>query len=164
MWKLKKLWQEVHEVPSTIKDLMRQIEMMDPILSGHETNLGVQSIVLPIRLSTYNGAPPTQSAAYCREALNDLRRLVEDLDGAVESEKRSRRTVARIRVVLKKNAIKGFQERLERAVRLLQWTQVNYLALVPTLNPLGRGPPSADERPEPMPQLQEPWSQTCGPR
>lgn len=128
VWKLKKLWQEVHDVPATIQDLMRQIEMMDPILSDHETNLDIQTTALPRQLLTCNGAPATQSTAYCREALNDLQRLAEDLDVALESEKRSRRTFARIRVVLKKETIKEFQYRLERAIRLLQWTQVNYLA------------------------------------
>ncbi|KAG6365528.1 hypothetical protein INS49_007139 [Diaporthe citri] len=128
VWKLKKLWHEVHEVPATIQDLMRQIEMMDPILSDHETNLGIQSTALPIPLPTHIGAPTPQTAAYCRDALNALRRLMEDLDGAVESEKRSRRTVARMKVVLKKDTIKGFQDRLEKAMRLLQWSQLNYLA------------------------------------
>lgn len=128
VWKLRRLWQQVHEVPETIQDLMRQIEMMDPILSDHEANLGIQSTTLPRQLPAYSAAPAIQSAVYCREALSNLRRLVDDLDGAVESEKRSRRTVARMRVVLKKDTIKGFQDRLERAMRLLQWSQVNYLA------------------------------------
>ncbi|KAL2284391.1 hypothetical protein FJTKL_09086 [Diaporthe vaccinii] len=131
--KLKKLWQEVHDVPATIQYLMRQIEMMDPILSDHETNLDIQTTALPRQLLTCNGAPATQSTTYCREALNDLQRLAEDLDVALESEKRSRRTFARTRVVLKKETIKEFQYRLERAIRLLQWTQVNYLAANATI-------------------------------
>lgn len=136
VWKLKKLWQEVHQVPATIQDLMRQIEMMDPILSDYETILGIGSTAIPIQPPTHNGAPATQSAAYCREALNDLRRLVEDLDVAVESERRSRRTVARMKAVLKKDTVKGFQDRLEKAMRLLQWSQMNYLAWVPVITSL----------------------------
>lgn len=128
VWRLKKLWQEVHQVPATIQDMMRQVEMMDPILSDHETTLGNQSIALSSQLPTLNTVPAISSAAYCREALIDLRRLVDDLDGAVESEKRSRRTVARMRVVLKRDTIKGFQDRLEKAIRLVQATQVSYLA------------------------------------
>lgn len=128
VWKLKRLWQEVHEVPATLQDLMRQIEIMDPVLSHHESTLGNQNIAVQAQLPTFNTAPAILSAAYCREALNDLRHLVEDLDGAIESEKRSRRTVARVRVVLKKDTIKGFQNRLERSIRLLQSTQVSYLA------------------------------------
>lgn len=128
VWKLRRLWQQVHEVPETIQDLMRQIEMMDPILSDHEANLAIHSTAPLRHPPVYNAASAIQSAAYCREALGDLRRLVDDLDGAVESEKRSRRTLARMRVMLKKDTIKGFQDRLERAIRLLQWAQVNYLA------------------------------------
>lgn len=128
VWKLKKLWQEVHDVPATIQDLMRQIEIMDPVLSDHESTLGNQNIALPAQLQTYNAAPAILSAAYCREALNDLRSLVEDLDVAIESEKRSRRTVARMRVVLKKDSLRVFQDRLERAIRLFQSTQLSYLA------------------------------------
>lgn len=133
VWKLKKLWQEVHDVPTTIQDLMRQIEIMDPILSDHETALGNQSIALLTQIPSHSGAPATQSAAYCRDALNDLQGLVEDLDVAIKSGKRGRRAVARMRVMLKKDIIKGFEDRLERAIRLLQWTQVTYLALVPII-------------------------------
>lgn len=136
VWKLKKLWEEVHEVPATIQDLMRQIEIMDPILCDHESALGNQSIALPTQLPTRNTAPAMLSAAYCREALNDLRRLVEDLDVAIESEKKSRRNFARMRVVLKKDTIRGFQDRLERAMRLFQSTQLSYLAWVPALETL----------------------------
>lgn len=132
VWKLKKLWQEVHGVPATIQELMRQIEIMDPVLSDHETTLSIQSTALPRQLPTHSAQPAMLSAAYCREALNGLRRLVEDLDSAVNSEKRSRRTFAKMRVVvLKKDTIKGFQDRLERAIRLLQSTQVSYLVWVP---------------------------------
>lgn len=128
VWKLKSLWQQVHEVPETMQDLMKQIEMMDPILSDYETNLGVQSASLINHSPTRHDSPTNLSAAYGREALNNLRRLVEDLGEAIESEKRRRRTLAKMRVMLKNDTIKRFQERLERAIRLLQWTQVNYLA------------------------------------
>lgn len=129
VWRLKKLWQEVHGVPATIQDLMRQIEIMDPVLSDHESTLGIQTIALPRQLPSHNTAPAMLSAAYCREAVNDLRRLAEDLDNTVESEKRRRRTFAKIKiVVLKKDTMKIFQDRLERAIRLLQSTQVSYLA------------------------------------
>lgn len=141
VWKLKKLWQEVHEVPAAIRDLMRQIEMMEPILSAHETSLSIQDTALPARFSACNGAPTTQSAAHCREALDDLQRLVEDLDFAVDSEKRRTRTFARMKVVLKKHTIKGFQDRLERATRLLQLAQVSYLTWVTVLALMPVSPP-----------------------
>jgi len=127
VWKLKMLWQQVHEVPQTIRDLMRQIEIMDPILSDHETYLDVQGAGFLEHFPTHHASTVIPSAEYCREALNNLRRLVEDLNGAIESEKRSRRTFARMRVVLKKDTIKGFQDRLARAIELLQLAQVTYL-------------------------------------
>lgn len=128
VWKLKRLWQQVHEVPETIQDLMRQIEIMEPVLVNHEANLQVRDAGLLEQLPTPHGPPATLSAEYCREALNDLRNLVEDLDRAIKTETRSRRTFARVGVVLKKDTIRGFQDRLERAIKLLQWTQVNFLA------------------------------------
>lgn len=127
VWKLKRLWQEVHEVPETIAYLMKEIEIIEPVLSEFEGNFNAQIIAFPTESSAYNGAPTALSSAYCREALNDLRSLVEDLDRAVTSEKKRKRTVARIRVVLKEDTIKKFQGRLERATRLLQSAQVNYL-------------------------------------
>lgn len=127
VWKLNQLWKEMKEVPATIQDLMRQIEMIGLILSEHETNLSIQSTAFPIRLSTHNGAPAAQSVAYSREALNDLQRLVEDLNSAVESGKKREQVVGRVRVVLEKGTIKDFQDRLERAIRLVICTQLNDL-------------------------------------
>lgn len=164
VWKLKRLWQEVHGVPETIQDLMRQIEMMDPILSDHETNLGIQSTASLRQRPNHSSAPAMLSAVYCREALNDLRCLVKDLDVAVASEKRRKRAVARMKVVLKKDTIKGFQDRLERAMRLLQSTQMSNLVLVIALNPRLRDQPYTYEYPEPTPKSLEPWSQRCGPQ
>lgn len=145
VWKLKRLWQEVHEVPDTIAFLMKEIEIIEPVLSEFEFNFNAQITAFPTPSPAHNGAPAALSSAYCREALNDLRSLVEDLDGAVTSGRSRKRTIARIRVVLKKDTIKGFQGRLERATRLLQSAQVNYLTCVLNLLPSRREPPCADE-------------------
>ncbi|KAG8161642.1 hypothetical protein KVR01_008629 [Diaporthe batatas] len=123
VWKLKKLWQQVHEVPETIQDLMKQIEIMDPVLCDFETNFGVQNA----SLTTQNTPQSMLSAKYCRQAFNDLRGLIEELDGAIQAEKKARRTLAKMRVVLKKDVIKGLGERLDRAMKLLQGAQTNYL-------------------------------------
>lgn len=114
VWKLKQLWQQVHNVPETIQDLMKQIEIMDPVLCDHENRFGLPSAGQLQQLPTHNSPQAILSAENCRKALDNLRSLVEDLDEAIESQKRTRRTVARMRVVLKKDTIKGFQERLGR--------------------------------------------------
>lgn len=145
VWKLKRLWQEVQEVPHTIAFLMKEIEIIEPVLSESEFNFNAQITAFPIPSPARNGTPAALSSAYCREALNDLRSLVEDLDGAITSEKKRKRTIARIRVVLKKDTIKGFQDRLERATRLLQSAQVNYLTCVLNLLRARRESPCADE-------------------
>lgn len=141
VWKLKRLWQEVHEVPETIAYLMKEIEIIEPVLSEFEGNFNAQTVAFTTPSPAYDSVPAARSSAYCREALNDLRNLVRDLDGAIASEKKRMRTLARIRVVLKKDTIKGFQGRLERATRLLQSAQVNYLTCALSLIPTGREPP-----------------------
>lgn len=145
MWKLKQLWQKVHEVPETIAYLMKEIEIIEPVLSEFEGNFDAHIAAFTTPSLAYDGAPAARSSAYCREALNDLRTLVEDLDGAIASEKKRKRVLAKIRVVLKKDIIKGFQGRLERATRLLQSAQMNYLMCALSLIPPGSEPPCADE-------------------
>lgn len=129
LFKLRELWQEVQKVPDTIQELLQEIEAYGPLLDGVETGFDL-SDTLEIGnrpLATFNTAHGRAAAALCREPLQRLQQLVEDLHKEVSSARRLNRSYSKVKVILRKNDLRRFQERLEKAVRLLNMAQQSYL-------------------------------------
>jgi hypothetical protein len=123
--KLRSLWSQVRNVPETIRDLMKEIEILDPIVSEMETEFG--DGVARLSPLLFDDTAARLSAGYCREALEGLQELVRELVDQIESSQRSKRGVAKLKVVLKKVAVVRLEKRLHRAVRLLNSAQLSYL-------------------------------------
>jgi hypothetical protein len=96
--KLKQLWDEVQNVPATISDLMEQIGCLDPTLWEAEQHFHHQDIS-PLHWENPTGR---RSAEYCRKALQKLSAITNELSTMVTSEKRIRRKIGCVKVVLKK--------------------------------------------------------------
>lgn len=129
LFKLHELWKEVQKVPDTIQELLQEIEAYGPLLDGVESGFEM-SETLQIgnhSLGTFNTAHSRAAAALCREPLQKLRQLVEDLSNEISSTRRLRRNISRAKVLLKKDDVKKFQERLQRTVSLLNLAQQSYL-------------------------------------
>jgi len=123
VFKLKKLWDEINNVPETIADLMMQIECLDPAIWEVETQF-VHSEFPP---QLWNDVAARKSTQCCRIALRKLNDLVGDLAIQVSSTKRMNRKLARLKVVLKKDELRALEKRLETAVRMLQSAQNGYM-------------------------------------
>jgi|SRR3569833_52391 len=123
--KLRSLWDQVKDVPDTIRDLMTEIEILDPVVSDMEREFLDGALGLSPLLFNDTGA--RLSAGYCQAAVQDLRLLIADLAADIEDSRRRKRVAAKLKVVLKKETLERMQKRLERAVRLLNSAQLNYL-------------------------------------
>lgn len=121
--KLKRLWDEINNVPDTIADLMMQIECLDPAIWEAETHFA-QSTLPPL---LWNDAAARRSAQCCRTALQRLTDLVDDLSVQVNTAKRGKRKMAYLRVALKTDELRKLEKRLETAVRMLQSAQNGYI-------------------------------------
>ena len=124
--KLKKLLDEIRDVPDDIDDLMQQIECLDPALFEAETSFndtGLPSIL-------WNDAAAKRSTAYCRSALKALTELVDDLSHHMQHSRGLHRKIGAVKIVLKKDMLKKLEKRLESAVRMLTLAQQSYLVLV----------------------------------
>ncbi|KAL2037036.1 hypothetical protein N7G274_010163 [Stereocaulon virgatum] len=119
--KLKALWSEVNDVPDTVNALMMHLELLDPILSemGNEFPR-VQGIVQTDRLAML-------SLEQSRQALQNLERLVNELHQQISSKKSLRRGIVKVKVTLKKDLIRTYQEQLQSALQLLTLSQQNHL-------------------------------------
>ncbi|KAH7127640.1 hypothetical protein EDB81DRAFT_889432 [Dactylonectria macrodidyma] len=107
--KLKRLWDEVQDVP---RDEFQQTRNM------------VRSDRAAIR-----------SLEYCRRAVTELEGLVEDMQLQVTNAKKGRRTIAKFKVVIKKSMLEQFHERLGSALQLLSIAQQTYLIALTRAQP-----------------------------
>ncbi|KAI1180972.1 hypothetical protein F4777DRAFT_181053 [Nemania sp. FL0916] len=120
--KLRNLWNDLQDVPSSIEDLFDQIECLDPALWEAEYTF------------SHAGLPPifwddtiaSRSTAYCRKALNSLTELVDDLASQVNRPGKFKSRLAAAKVVLKKEQIRVLEHRLQNAVRMLGLAQQSY--------------------------------------
>ncbi len=118
---LKKLWDEVRDVPDSINNIVEQLQLLNPVLSEMEaefahSNWGLQ-----------NDSAARLSIQYCRQAVNDLRALSDDLQRQITSTRRVKRNIAKIQVSIKKDLIRRYQEKLQHAMQILSLSQQTYV-------------------------------------
>jgi hypothetical protein len=123
--KLKRLWDEIQNVPDTITDLMAQVEVLDPIIweMEHEIN-ETRSAISPL---LYDDAGIRKSTQYCRQAVDGLTSIVNDLHAQVNAQQALRRRKAKIKVVLKSDVLHIYEKRLRGAVNMLGIAQQSYM-------------------------------------
>ena len=124
--KLRRLLDEIKNVPDDIADLMQQIDCIDPALFEAEANFNDTG--LPSML--WNDTAAKRNAAYCRSALGSLTKLVDELSQDIQHSRKLQNKIGAIKVLLKKDMLLKLEKRLEHAVRMLTFAQLSYLVLV----------------------------------
>jgi chromosome segregation ATPase len=124
VFKLRKLWNEVKDVPETITSLMKQLELLNPILSEIEKQVPqIQAAIPTDRLGVL-------SLNHSRQAAQNLEQLVDDLQKQITSTKRLKKGIIMAKVVIRKEVIRAYQERLQNALQLLSLSQQTHLMWV----------------------------------
>ncbi|EEY22338.1 predicted protein [Verticillium alfalfae VaMs.102] len=111
--RLRQLWNDVKDVPRAIEELMTQIEGLDHILWSLERNCNDETLFL----SSADDEMLKKSTHYCRQTLNQFTRLVDDLTFDVNAARGfSRRTKAKLMVVLSKSTLAQYEQRMRDAI------------------------------------------------
>jgi hypothetical protein len=126
IFKLKQLWDELQDVPSSMGDLLDQIDCLDPALWEAENTFSQAR--LPAAF--WNDSLGNRSTAYCRKALSSLTELVDELALQVNRPGKLKKKLGSAKVVLKREQLKTLERRLQNAVRMLTLAQQSYLVLV----------------------------------
>ncbi|KXX73485.1 hypothetical protein MMYC01_209131 [Madurella mycetomatis] len=124
---LSRLWFEVKEVPETIQDILKELE-----LTGHLVDT-IQDEFEPAAGGSLGGDASLTSVQClaiqrCRQAHKDLRDLVGDLAADIASSRRGKRFLTKAKVVLKKDALDHYERRLHRAQRFLDSAVQTHIA------------------------------------
>lgn len=121
--KLRRLWNEVKDVPETIQSMMQQLELLAVVIEEMDT---IHRVNANDSSATFHSQGIQLSMVRCREAMDLLDGLVNKLSQHIDSANRLRRTKTKIKVALKKDDLARHQDRLDGAVRLLQLAQGCY--------------------------------------
>ncbi|KAK7757364.1 hypothetical protein SLS62_000376 [Diatrype stigma] len=127
--RLKRLWNEIQNVPDTINDLMKQIDILDPVIWEMETEINERRASINPML--FNDSALRKSTEYCRVAVSDLTHLVDELNTRVDTERKLKRRLGKLKVVLKAQTIADYERRLGKAVSILNLAQQSYLTYEP---------------------------------
>lgn len=106
--RLRQLWAEIRDAPVQIQDLMTDLSAFTALLSEMEGQLDE------------NNPTARQSAQLCKNALIQLETVTSALDAQLNSSRRSKRLMGALKVVVSREDMKRYEDRLQRAFRLLQ--------------------------------------------
>ncbi|KAI1172181.1 hypothetical protein F4777DRAFT_601819 [Nemania sp. FL0916] len=122
--RLNRQWSMVKDIPADILDLMRQIECLYPTFVETETIFSKD-----ISASASHQLMLQRAVIYCHQALDHLNDLAKELDTAISTVK-NRRTLLRLKILLKKDLLERLERRLERAVRTLTLIHAGYTVTI----------------------------------
>jgi hypothetical protein len=105
--KAKEFWDAMKEAPDDMRYALKELDALKLVLEDIRKNDTNQTLIAPTAAS--------QCLKLCREGVEILEKLVQDLNSVVEK----RRRFGSAKVVLKKETIKKLQDRLSSAQRIL---------------------------------------------
>ncbi|KAM7200170.1 hypothetical protein V8F20_005388 [Naviculisporaceae sp. PSN 640] len=115
LFRLRQLWEQIQNAPEQIQDLMADIASFTALLSEMEGQLDEDN------------PSARHSAQHCRNALTQLDAVTSALQLQLTSPKRSKKFAGALKVVLRREDLKRYEDKLDRAFRLLQMSHQCYI-------------------------------------
>ncbi|WQF81257.1 hypothetical protein CDEST_06271 [Colletotrichum destructivum] len=128
--KLKKLWDEVQDVPNEIAHLFRQLEILRPVLAEMEAEFSQRTH------RVHHDSAANLSMEYCQQAVGELDALAEELQSRINAARRSRRHITKLKVTFRKEQIQAYQDKIRFALQLLALSQQTYTISLVKSRPL----------------------------
>lgn len=109
--KLKKLWDQVQDVPTSIQFCLEELSLLAAELV--ETEEAVQQTHSMVQ----KDAAGRRSLDHCRKAMEELENMAKDIQKQIEVAKRGKRTIAMIKARLRQSVLEEHQRRLDITLR-----------------------------------------------
>ena len=120
---IKKLWDEIKDVPHTLQSLTDEVGLLSSVLHDLEADSDTAHSVAQSPSDNARG----QTIKYCRIALDDLEGVAAELITQINSSKRFKRSTAKVKVVLRRGVWEKLEQRLQKITRILALAQQCYL-------------------------------------
>ncbi|KAM6532779.1 hypothetical protein FALCPG4_005829 [Fusarium falciforme] len=128
-FKLKRLWDEVQDVPTNIQRCIEQLEILAPAIQEMESEFE------QTREMVQNDTAAKRSLEYSQKAMDTLEALIRDMEGRIESARKSKKLLTQLKVRLRKDVLEEHQQRLQFALQLVSLSQQTYLIAVTRAQP-----------------------------
>lgn len=116
---IKRLWDDVNDVPDNIKSLVEKVTLIGLLIEEMEADL----ISPNLACATAGNNIHTFLVASCRRSLDVLTLSVSELSQEIKSKKRIKRAVVKGKIVLKKDFWARYEQRLQQLALHLELTQ-----------------------------------------
>ncbi|KAI0550793.1 hypothetical protein F4679DRAFT_541451 [Xylaria curta] len=130
---LKGLLTEIKDVSSKLSAMMREVEILEPIVEAMRREFNVDNY----KLSTWNDDTALLAIEYCKKALDDLNSVLADLVEGIGSARKLKRYKAIIKTIIDGDVLDRCHTRLQSAVHFLsltqQWHIIALLKAQPTI-------------------------------
>ncbi|KAH7276085.1 hypothetical protein B0J15DRAFT_531541 [Fusarium solani] len=128
-FKLKRLWDEVQDVPTSIQRCIEQLEILAPAIQEMESEFE------RTREMVRNDTAAKRSLEYSQKAMGTLEALVKDMEQQIASVRKSKKFLTQLKVRLKKDVLEEHQQQLQFALQLVSLSQQTYLIAVTRAQP-----------------------------
>ncbi|KAF6811186.1 hypothetical protein CSOJ01_05865 [Colletotrichum sojae] len=118
LFKLKQLWDEVQEVPESINRTLRQLELVRPVVAE------LEAVLLEQTENIYQGSAAYSSIQACNHVIEEMEALAVEVQSQIATARRSRRSIAKLKVSFKKESIQNHHERLRFILDLVSISQM----------------------------------------
>ena len=120
--KTRQLWEQVQNASQRVRYLLEDIDIYSALLQDNERHFASGSILR----SSLDATVAQRISRACDRAIKQLDDVCQDLCKDMNSPKRSKRMLGGIRVVLKDNAVRQYEERLKDTLYMLQMVHQLY--------------------------------------
>lgn len=119
--RLKRLWDEVQDVPESIRRCIDHLELLAPAIEEMDNEFE------QTRHMVQNDSAAKRSLEYSRKAVETLETLVRDMESQITGTRKRKKFVAQFKVMIKKEVMEEHQRRLDSALQLVSLSQQTYL-------------------------------------
>lgn len=119
--RLKRLWDEVQDVPDSIRRCIDHLELLAPAIEEMDNEFQ------QTRHMVQNDKAAKRSLEYSRKAVETLETLVRDMESQITATRKRKRFVAQFKVIIKKDVMEEHQRQLNSALQLVSLSQQTYL-------------------------------------
>lgn len=120
-FKLKRLWDEVQDVPASIQRSIDELELLAPAIQELESEFE------RTREMVQHDTAAKRSLECSQKAMVTIEALIRDMEGRIESARRGKKLLTQLKVRLKKDVLEEHQQHLNFALRMVSLSQQTYL-------------------------------------
>jgi hypothetical protein len=111
-----RIWNQLKDVPEEIQDLLEELELLEPLFADMADHLKQHDIPPEV----WDDSSAKRSLEFAKKARKTLKKLVADIDEAINSSpRRFKRRVVSVKALMKEDTLKRLEKRLEKALSLL---------------------------------------------